>query len=1013
MKLIHVALGAALAIASSVFAEADANEDGLKFFEQKIRPVLVEHCYGCHSVKARENKKLQGQLYLDSAEGIAAGGESGPVLVKGKSSESLLLKALKYDGVEMPPAGKLPAEVIADFAKWIDLGAPDPRKGEVPTKAKREINVADGKNWWSFKPLAASGPLAIDAHILKAQHMHGLKPNVPTSKHKLIRRAYFDLVGLPPTPEQVTAFVNDNSLNAFEKVIDELLASPRYGERWARHWLDAARFAESGGYEFDGFRPGAFHYRDWVIKTLNADLPYDQFVRLQLAGDILQPDDIEGAAATGFLVAGPYPGQITAKTVERIRYDQIDDMLMTVGGSMLGLTLGCVRCHEHKYDPIPQQDYYALAASLARTVHGSRTLDLDLVATQTALEKHHAEHEKLLKDLKAFAANELPKRFESWRGSQLTKQPDATHWQVLEATHFDAERSYLKLFSESGVIAHDGLLNPGSTVRQRGMRVRRNVASEERYEIAFLTHQKNVTALRLDAFTDKSLPQKGPGLNADGSFQLAELKVVAKPFDPGSKEAPIELKLKPIFVAFEDKDQPLSNAVDGKPTTAWVVRTTAKKDNAAVFELEAPLPGFASGTVLSFDFKFRDLGIGRLRVSLSTEPAPVTWAGNVSLQHIGEIRAILAANSNKLPESFRESMTRWFAPFDAETAAIVKIVRDHSQATPRPNLSEVYTTVAGGQEVFFLRRGEVDNKQGPAEPGFIQVLWRGDEGSVSPKSQRAVDARISLANWMIDVETGAGPLLARVIANRVWHHHFGEGIVGTPNDFGVQGDRPTHPELLEALASELVRSGWKLKSLHKQIMLSATYQQSHEVDAENARKDPANKFLWHFRPHRLEAEIIRDALLAIGGSIDLTMFGPSVLDNSARRSVYLRVKRSELIPLMTMFDAPEPTQSIGERVATTVPTQALAMMNSPFVRQQADRFLTRIRPTKDTTPEATIDRAYLVAFARHPSATEREAMLAFVESQRDSFGMDPAATEKALAQFCHVLLCLNEFVYVD
>lgn len=1034
LKTSLLATLAALVGVVPAFAQAPAIDEGqLKFFEQKIRPVLVEHCYSCHSVRAQQAKKLQGQLFLDSAEGIAAGGESGAVLVKGKSAESLLIKALKHDGIEMPPSGKLSAEVVADFAKWIDMGAPDPRKGETPSKPKREINVEEGKQWWAFKPLSSAAGSSnvgasamIDEHIVKAQQANGLKANKPTTKEKLIRRAYFDLIGLPPTADQVAAFVKDTSPNAYEKVLDELLASPRYGERWARHWLDAARFAESGGYEFDGFRPGAFHYRDWVIKALNADLPYDQFIRMQLAGDVLQPDEIEGAAATGFLVAGPYPGQITAKTVERIRYDQIDDMMMTIGGSMLGLTLGCVRCHEHKYDPIPHQDYYSLAASLARTVQGTRTLDLNPADTQARIEKHQAEHEKLVADLKTFASNELPKRFEAWRGSELGKQPDATHWQVLEATSVDAERSYLKIAFEAGLVVHDGLLTAGSTVRQRGRQAqRRNVANEERYDLEFVTHQKNVTALRLDAFTDKSLPQKGPGLNGDGSFQLAELKVTAKPLDPAAKDAPIELKLKPVFAAFEDKDQPLANAVDGKPNTAWVVKSTAKKDNAAVFELEAPLAGFASGTVLSFELKFRDLGIGRLRVALSTEPAPATWAGNFSPQHVGEIRAILAANGNKLPEASRESMTRWFAPYDAETAKAFKVVTDHTAVSPRPNLSEVYTTAGGGQDVFFLRRGEVDNKQGKAEPGVIQVLWRGEP---NPTVDAKVDPRLRLANWMTDLERGAGPLLARVIANRIWHHHFGEGLVGTPNDFGVQGDRPTHPELLEGLANDLIRSGWKLKSLHKQIMLSAVYQQSHEVDAENAKKDPANKYLWHFRPHRLEAEIIRDSLLAIGGNLDLTMFGPSILDNTARRSVYLRVKRSELIPLMTMFDAPEPTQSIGERVATTVPTQALAMMNSPFVRQQSEKFYARLRTdvaealrasgaATATQPnaviEASIDRAYQQAFARHPSDAERSRMLAFVEAQRSSFGMDPSSVDKALTEFCHVLLCLNEFVYVD
>ncbi len=1000
-------------VASPVFAQT-ANDEGLAFFEQKIRPVLVKQCYSCHSTQARDVKKLQGGLYLDSAAGVLAGGETGAAIVKGKPAESLLIKALKHDGLMMPPKEKLPADVIADFEKWINLGAPDPRKGDSPVKPRSEVSVEEGKKWWSFQPLRAESAMPVtdvDRLIREAQQKLGLKPNGPATKDKLIRRAYFDLIGLPPTPEQVAAFIGDTSPQAFEKVIDGLLASSHYGEKWARHWLDAARFAESGGYEFDGFRPGAFHYRDWVIRSFNSDLPYDQFVRMQLAGDVLQPDEIEGAAATGFLVAGPYPGQITAKTVERIRYDQLDDMLMTVGGSMLGLTLGCVRCHEHKYDPIPHQDYYGLAASLAKTAHGTRTLDLNPAVTQQAVEKHQSDHEPLVAALRTFATNELPKRFETWQAAELAKQPDAPRWQVLEPVSLEAERSYLKELP-GGIVAHDGLLNPGLKIRQRGQK--RNVLAEEQYRITLHTHQKNVTSLRFDALADKVLPQRGPGLNGDGSFQLVELKVTARPLDPMSKDAPLELKLKPVFAAFEDKDQPLSNAVDGKPATAWVVRETAKKDNAAVFELETPLPGFASGTELVFDLKFRDLGIGRLRFALSTEPNPATWAGDSAPQHLGEIRAILAANGNKLPEGLREPMTRWFAPFDADTAKIFRTVRDHTAALPRPNLSEVYTTVAGGQDVFFLRRGEVDNKQGKVETSFVQVLWRGDTPAVPAKTQPETDPRVAIADWMTNVERGAGPLLARVLVNRLWQHHFGEGLVGTPNDFGVQGEKPSHPELLESLAAELVSGGWKLKPLHKRIMLSAAYQQSHEVNADNLKLDPANRFLWHFRPRRLDAELIRDSLLAIGGNLDVTMFGPSILDNTPRRSVYLRVKRSELIPLMTMFDAPEPTQSIGERISTTVPTQALAMMNSPFVRQQAEKLLTRIRPSKDSPLNVAVDRAYEICFARSPSDPERARMLAFIEAQRGAMGGDAAvATDNALIEFCHVMLCLNEFVYVD
>ncbi len=1004
-----------LAITVPMVSQA-ADDEGVQFFEQKIRPVLVEHCYGCHSVEARDNKKLQGELYLDSAAGIATGGESGElVLVKGKSGESLLLKALKYDGMEMPPTGKLPDDVIADFAKWIDLGAPDPRDGEAPVKPKREINLDEGKQWWAFQPLKEvalpDAQKPVDGFIRQAQEAQGLKPNHPASKEKLIRRAYFDLIGLPPTPEHVSAFVADTSPQAFEKVVDELLARPAYGERWARHWLDAARFAESGGYEFDGFRPGAYHYRDWVIRALNDDMPYNQFVRMQLAGDVLAPDDIEGAAATGFLVAGPYPGQITAKTVERIRYDQLDDMMMTIGGSMLGLTLGCARCHEHKYDPIPHQDYYSLAASLAQTAHGPRTLDLDAAATQRASEKHQAEHEPLVTALTAFASNELPARFTAWQGSDLAQQPEATRWQALEPIALEAERSWLKELP-GGIVAHDGLLNPGTNVRQRGQR--RNVRNEEQYRLTFQTHQKNVQSLRLDAFTDKSLPQRGPGLSGDGSFQLAEITVTARPLDPQAGDAAQVLKLKPAFAAFEDQDQPLANAVDDKPSTAWVVRTTAKKDNAAIFEFESPLAGFANGTELIVEMKFRDLGIGRLRIALSVEPNPATWAGEVSTQHVGELRAIVAAHSKELPEQVRVPMTRWFAPFDAETARVFHAVRDHAAASPRPDLQEVYTTIAGGQDVYFLRRGEVDNKQDKAEPGYLQVLWRSSEPAKPVQTPAPENPRVSMANWMTDIEHGAGPLLARVIVNRLWQHHLGEGIVGTPNDFGVQGDRATHPELLEYLAAELVRGGWRLKPLHRAIMLSDVYQQSHEIDSDNLKIDPANRYWWHFQPHRLEAETIRDALLATGGNLDSTMFGPSLLDDSPRRSVYLRVKRSELLPVMTMFDAPEPTQSIGERSVTTVPTQALAMMNSPLVRQQAEKLFALIKPATDVPLSAAIDRGYEIAFGRSPTDAEQARMLAFIEQQRTAMGGDsPESTDKALIEFCHVLYCLNEFVYID
>lgn len=984
--------------------------EGEKFFEQKIRPVLSQHCQSCHSAEAAEKKKLKGGLYVDFAEGLLTGGDTGPAIVKGKSAESLLIKALKHDGLEMPPSGKLPDEIVADFTKWIDMGAPDPRKSQVPAKPVRVIDLTEGRKFWSFQPLTPISPPEVknaawtrnpvDRFVVAKHEELGLKPNGPIAREKLIRRAYFDLIGLPPSPEQVDAFVKDESPQAFERVIDSLLQSEHYGERWARHWLDVVRFAESGGYEFDGFRPGAYHYRDWVIKSFNSDLPYNEFVRMQLAGDKLQPGYV-GSSATGFLVAGPYPGQITAKTVERIRYDQLDDMLMTVGGSMLGLTLGCVRCHDHKYDPLPQQDYYALAATLSRTSHGSASLDPDPASTQRALDEHARAHEAMLATLRAYAANELPAKFTKWQQEALPKLEIEPRWQILDALSVTSDDTWLNT-------ADDGIVMFAGPRRKDG----------DKYVVTSQTYQQKLTSIRLDALTHKSLPKKGPGLSGDGSFALGDFKVTAKPLDPASKDAPVVLKLKPILAAFEEAGQPLKNAVDENPGTFWRANADGGKDNGAIFEIDGGLPGFAGGTSLTFELKLADAGLGRFRIAISNTPGTPSWAGESITQHLGEIRAILAANNNTLPATLQEPMVRWFSKFDDRTHAVRVAVDEHARARPRPPLTEVYTTVAGGQDVFLLRRGEVDNKQGKANPGVIQVLSRVAETPVAATAATATqppeqDPRVTLANWMTDVEHGAGPLLARMIVNRLWQHHLGEGIVGTPNDFGAQGERPTHLELLDWLAGELIKGGWKLKPIHKLIMLSATYQQGNEVSPENIKIDPANRFLWYFKPQRLEAEIIRDSLLAVGGTLDPSMYGPSILDNTPRRSVYLRVKRSELIPFMTVFDAPEPTQSIGERIGTTVPTQALAMMNSPFVRQQAEKLAARIRPAADKPLTEAVDSAYRIAFARTPNDTERQRMVAFIEAQKTALGGAPANVDQALVEFCQVLLCLNEFVYVD
>ena len=1136
------------ALATLPLRAAEPTAEQLAFFENKIRPVLVQKCYSCHSAEAKEKGKLKSGLYVDSREGLLYGGETGPALLPGKPADSLLIKALRHitEDLAMPPKEKLPDAVIADFEKWITQGAPDPRTGPRPAAAKHEINLETGRQWWSFKPLqpvaipvvknTAAVRNPIDHFILARQEAVGLALSAPARRETLIRRASFDLTGLPPTPEQVTAFVTDQSPKAFELLIDRLLASTAYGERWARHWLDVVRYAESGGYEFDGFRPGAYHYRDWVIRSFNADLPYDRFLQFQLAGDKLQPGTFEAAAAVGFIVAGPFPGQTTSKTIEKIRYDQLDDIISTLGSGVLGLTLGCVRCHDHKYDPLPQKDYYALAAAFARTVQGNETHDPDPDGTRAALAAHAKTHENLLADLRKFATDEFPARFSAWQKNKLPGLTNATaaiadtidldlpvektpvappasaksvttnaapvpdpRWQYLDILEATANNSFLNVAAD-GLVVHGGRTK-APPVKRRA-RVPARAAQEDSFTLTAHTYQSHLTGLRIDAFAEKSLPKGGPGLAGDGSFNLASFTVTAEPLDSKNTNAPVKLKLKALEARFEEKAMPASNAVDADANTSWRAKDNPGKDNAAAFAIDGGFAGFPGGTELTFELHFKNDGFGRFRLALSTAPlpapvakssatknekpekekpaAPPTASAPIQIstflipnsipvpQHLRELQSMLAA---KLIDTRRDDAVRWFSHFDDAAKKVTAALAEHTRQTPRPKLAEVYTAAAGGQEVYLLRRGEVDQKLGKADPGFLQVLSRPvstNSSAPSPirnsslSTSNPSDPRVALAQWLTDPVHGGGSLVARVLVNRIWKHHFGRGLVASPNDFGAKGELPTHPELLDYLANELIRNGWQLKPLHRLVMNSATYQQgaggrgqepvisnkllvisqkttnatpaalttNHlSLIANYSSLDPDNRLLWHRPARRLEAEAIRDSLLAVAGRLDPKMFGPSeTTAESTRRSVYLRVKRSELIPFLTLFDAPEATASIGDRGATTVPTQALTLLNSPQVRDLATRFAQRALTsaaapssapslTTDNSPPSPISRLFQIALSRPPTPTEEQRFTAFYQSQLTFLKSDPkptpAQTEKALAETSLALLCMNEFIYVD
>ncbi|MBU6303324.1 MAG: DUF1549 domain-containing protein [Verrucomicrobia bacterium] len=992
-----------LALAGPAGAEEWPPEQ-IAFFESKVRPVLAGHCYGCHSVAAQQQGKLKAGLFLDSRQGLLEGGESGPALVPGKPEESIIIKVLRHQikDAEMPPKGALPGAVIADIAGWIAMGAPDPRVGAVAAaQPKRVIDTEAGKDWWAFKRLAKPVPPAVkrnewvttpvDAFILAKQEAAGLSPNEPASRETLLRRVTFDLTGLPPTPEERDAFLQDTRPDAYARLVDRLLESPHYGERWGRHWLDVVRFAESSGYEFDAFRPGAYHYRDWVIDAFNKGLPYDEFVRMQIAGDRLKPGEYEGASAAGFLVAGPYPGQITAKTKEKIRYDQLDDMVATIGNGLLGVSMNCARCHDHKYDPLPQRDYYGMAAALATTVHSAGKIDLAYLETRRKLAAHDQVGAVLAKSLGTYEREELPGRFEAWKASGFPGAQGTEPWQIFDVQSAAAESARL-MADRDGHVIYLG-----------------NKTKDDLYTVKVITYRKGLRAFRLDALSEASLPNKGPGLSDNGNFVLGDVRITAKPLDAKDKRAPVNLVLGAGPVSFEQKGYEFARAIDSNPRTGWGVAPRMGMDHAGIFLIQGEPAGFEGGTEFTVHLRFSGFhGLGKVRLAF-TDRAETRLEDPAALQNAAELRGLAAAKAPLSP-----AWLRWFSRLDDRGRELTEAVVRHDRKRPQPVLTEVYTVANGGEDVYFLRRGEVDRKEGKAETNFIQVLMRsGDsrETWVAEPAGKPLDPRVALANWITDVEAGGGPLLARVMANRLWHQHFGRGIVATPNDFGSQGERPTHPELLEWLAARLVEDGWKLKPLHRQILLSATYRQAAGVNGQNGGKDPENK-LWAERPsRRLEAEAIRDSLLQLGGRLDPKMHGPSETDvASPRRSVYLRVKRSELVPFLTMFDAPEPTMSIGERGNTTVPTQALALLNSPFVRDMADRFSARLG---QGTPQELITRAGVLAFCRQPTGEELQRLTAFHERQKQLIGNTPEAGREALREVCLAMLCLNEFIYVD
>jgi hypothetical protein len=821
------------------------SQDGAEFFEKKIRPILTDNCYICHSAQA--DKPMAG-LRLDTPEGMLKGGDSGqPAVVPGRPEKSRLISAIHYTDpdLRMPPTGKLSDQQIKDFEAWIAMGAPDSRKAADtgPGSATwQPYDFNEKRKFWSFQPVRQAEPpdvkaaawahTPIDHFILARLEDKGLRPVPDADRRALIRRATFDLTGLPPTPNEVDAFLKDASPKAFEKVVDRLLGSPQYGERWGRHWLDVVRYADTCGDNSDFPVPAAYRYRNYVIDSFNKDKPYDQFIREQLAGDLLPgKTDVERddhVIATGYLaISRRFGSQNNENNLT------IDDTIDNVGKAFLGLSVSCARCHNHKFDPIPNSDYYAIYGIFSSTRYAF---------PGTELYRH---------------TNDFVPLGSPAEGAKLIK------WQK-ELSDLDTKFQNL-------------------TNEKAGLE-RKAKAEKDAKEVADKTAVKD-----------------------------------ARDVKPGLKARPADVKSDP--------------KPDDKP-----VRTVAQVS--------------------------AELGQVRLRISeLESHPPSAEKAYAVSEGNAADAKIQIKGDPKKLGDQ-----------------------------VPR---------------------------------GFLQILG-GERLPVSEKGS----GRLELAQWISDPKN---PLTARVIVNRIWQHHFGKGLVQTPNDFGSRGKTPTHPELLDYLAARFVGNGWSIKAIHRMIMLSHVYQLSTADDPANSAKDVANDLLWRFNRRRLDAEEIRDAMLAVSGTLDPTMDGPQPFPPESawhytqhvpfiadyetnRRSVYLLQQRIRRTRVLEVFDGADTNATTPERTINITPIQALYMMNDPFTHKMADEFAVRVGLAYGDEPRR-IDYAYRLAFGRPVTKDEIRAGHDYLQQVLQELQSTKIAEDQrmraALASYLRVLLSSNEFMFVE
>jgi hypothetical protein len=1056
-----------------VGAPEEIDQNRIDFFEKKIRPVLVEHCDSCHSVRS---ERIRGGLRLDDRAAVLQGGDGGKVLVPGDAAASRLIEALRYTNrdLAMPPLGKLPDAVIADFVRWVEMGAPDPRDvpAEVDAPKATPFDFSRARKFWAFQPPRASDAPTVknsawarsplDHFVLARLEENGLGPAPVADRRTLIRRATFDLLGLPPTPEEIDNFLADRSADAFSRVVDRLLQSPRYGERWGRHWLDVARYADSNGLDENLCHANAFRYRDYVIEAFNADKPYADFIVEQIAGDLI-PDESNPETtaarqiATGFLVMGAK--MLADDDPQKKKFDIVDEQIDTIGRGFMGLSIGCARCHDHKFDPIPTLDYYSLAGIFQSTKTMS---SLNVVArwferpvTLASVEEERRpilarmnakkkQLERITNEANATLLESERKKSARYLLAALElRQPRDTV--LLEAENFrrgDVRRITTGYGEGIGVIANSaaGFVEYPIRLKTGG-----------EYELSLRYAAQSPRPLKLlvdgDELAD-GIAEKTTGgwypqhqkWSSQGVFQLRAgpqvLRLERSEVFPHVDKIRLRLTALPeLDVATPVPEGPEAagvaarHGVRGSFLRAWVeYLDRASEDSDSVFtalltlEAETPRPGafaeLATALATSYQKSFDRV--------LATAPDPST----ASKTSPGDLPGFF--------QVFRDEQGPFATPdgieddYTEEVAAARKTLQDEvvaleTQLPPEPAAMGVTENKIQNLQVHLRGNYLTPGDEAPRR------LPRAFFPETPPLLGDQQSGRLELGRWLASVEH---PLTSRVLVNRLWRWHFGTGLVRTTDNFGTTGEAPSHPQLLDWLALRFTAKGWSIKELHRTILTSATYRMSTLFNERAYEVDPDNRLLWRWSRRRLEAEALRDALLAISGQLDLAMggsllkvknfayvtsVGTSITDEyeNRRRSVYVPVVRSALYDLFQAFDFADPSTLSGDRVTTTVAPQALFFMNSEFVREQARLTAERLR--QGSTDRERLVTLYRWAFSRRPSEKDEEQALGFlaayrekarVQSREDGEGNE-AREENAWQALCRALFASNEFVYVE